>query len=270
MDDSSEFSARVAVEAKRLRSEFLRGLAHELRSPLNAINGFAEILQRREIEPGSQQYREFVGYIVDGAQALETLIDNVIDLANVEAGCLAIEPERFALAGVIEERVARFSAAAAAKSLHLDCEVAAGINEVELDRRRFKQVLDNFMSNAIKFTPDGGHITVRAVSEGDAAFRLEVEDTGKGVAPEEIERVFAAFGRLPGDKPRRRAGARLGLALTKALVEAQGGCVGVRSELGRGSLFFAQLPRRASADASADASTDEFRLQSSELVKGGS
>jgi signal transduction histidine kinase len=232
-------------EAQRLRYEFLRDLSHELRSPLNAINGFAEILLRREIEPASPQYREFVGHILGGAHSLGRLIDNVLDFVDLEAGKLTFEPAPVALPELVNESLRALRTEIAEKRLQVETVFAPGLSDIELDRERLQRILDNLLANAAKFNREEGRIVVRAAPDGADAFVLEVEDSGIGIAAADLPRVFLPFGRLPGEpRQRRRAGARLGLALTKVLIEAQGGTIGVQSEPARGTRFFVRLPRR--------------------------
>ena len=136
----------------------------------------------------------------------------------------------------------------AEKRIHVESHVDSELTDVVLDAARFKQVLYNYVSNAIKFTPAGGRVAVRVAATG-ATFRLEVADTGIGIAPQDISRLFTAFEQLDSGTRKRHAGTGLGLALVKRLVEAQGGTVGVTSALGAGATFFAVLPRRTDAAA---------------------
>jgi signal transduction histidine kinase len=231
------------VEANRLKSVFLAHMSHELRTPLNAIIGFAEVLLDGIVEPTSPEHNEFLGDILMSGRHLLRLINDVLDLAKVEAGKLEFRPETISPRMLLEEicAVLRTSSARSEVALHL--EIDPTVDPVVLDPGRLKQVAYNFISNALKFTPAGGKVVVRVAAEGTTKFRLEVEDTGPGISEADLARLFSDFQQLAAGAEARHAGTGLGLALTKQLVEAQGGYVGVRSTVGVGSTFFAILPR---------------------------
>jgi signal transduction histidine kinase len=232
-------AAAAEVErASRAKSEVLAGMSHEIRTPLNAILGFAELLVDGHISPATPAYPEALGYILAGGRHLLELVNRVLDLAKVEAGRLEFHPVSLDLAAVVAEVVGLLGAHRV--EVDLDPSVCALV----LDAGRLKQVLHNYVSNALKFTPDGGRVVVRARPAPDDRVLLEVEDTGVGIAAADLERLFVEFQQI-GDEPQRTRGTGLGLALTKRLVEAQGGRVGVRSEPGKGSVFHAVLPRVA-------------------------
>jgi PAS domain S-box-containing protein len=250
--DAEELEAqnRRIQEANRLKSEFLANMSHELRTPLNAILGFGELLHDGEVPPDAPQHREFLGHILKSGRHLLELINDVLDLAKVEAGKLEFRPEPIDLQFVIDEVLSVVRPIGEGKSIRLGASVAPDLRQgVSLDPARLKQILYNFVSNALKFTPAGGSVAVRALPEGESRLRLEVEDTGIGIAPQDIGRLFVEFQQLDGGVSRQHGGTGLGLALTRRLAEAQGGSVGVHSTLGRGSVFHAILPRRSSARA---------------------
>lgn len=242
-----ELQNRRIQEANRLKSEFLANMSHELRTPLNAIIGFAELLYDGAVDPNSSQHKEFLGDILTSGRHLLQLINDVLDLAKVEAGKLDFRPEQVELARVLGEVVAITRTIAAGKRITVDTVIDPSVASVCIDPSRFKQVAYNYVSNALKFTPDNGRVMVRVLPEGDAAFRLEVEDTGVGIEPGDLGRLFIEFQQLDGGANKRHQGTGLGLALTRRLVEAQGGTVGVRSMPGKGSEFHATLPRNATA-----------------------
>jgi len=234
-------------EANRLKSEFLAAMSHELRTPLNTIIGFSELLYYGRVARESPEHQEFLGDILTSSRHLLQLINDVLDLAKVEAGKLEFRPEPVVLEAVISEVTGLLRTMALQKRIRVTVAVDRSIETVVIDPARFKQVLYNYLSNALKFTPDGGAITVRTSPEPPDAFRLEVEDTGVGIAADQISRLFLEFEQL---EPARGGGAQgtgLGLALTRRIVEAQGGSVGVRSQPGQGSVFHAILPRETSA-----------------------
>jgi signal transduction histidine kinase len=238
-----ELQNRRIQEASRLKSEFLANMSHELRTPLNAIIGFAELLHDGQVDPAMPEFREFLGDILTSGRHLLQLINDVLDLAKVEAGRLEFRPEPVDLTKIINEVCAILRTTASTKQIRIETEVDPALQHLVLDAGRFKQVAYNYLSNALKFTPVAGKVTLRAkVIDGDQ-FRVEVEDTGIGVAPADLGRLFVEFQQLESGSGKRHQGTGLGLALTKRLVEAQGGSVGVTSVVGRGSTFHAILPR---------------------------
>jgi signal transduction histidine kinase len=233
-------------EANRLKSEFLAAMSHELRTPLNTIIGFSELLFYGRVAPDSPEYHEFIGDVLTSSRHLLQLINDVLDLAKIEAGKLEFRPEPVVVESVIAEVTSLLRTLSLQKRIRVRVEADRSIEVVVLDPARFKQVLYNYLSNALKFTPEGGNVVVRTSAESPASFRLEVEDSGIGIAPEHMQRLFLEFEQLEvgATKPQ---GTGLGLALTRRIVEAQGGTVGVRSDPGRGSVFHAVLPRETLA-----------------------
>ena len=241
-------------EASRLKSEFLANMSHELRTPLNAIVGFSELMYDGKVGPLSDEHREYVGDILSSARHLLQLINDILDLAKIEAGRIEFQPRRIALGAVIGEVCDTLRGLAAHKRLDVRVDVAADVETVFVDPARLKQILYNYLSNAIKFTPERGRIDVRAAADGPAYFSIDVSDTGVGIAEESLSRLFVEFQQLDASVAKRYQGTGLGLALTKRLAEAQGGRVGVRSARGHGSTFTVTLPRSAPDDGGAPAS----------------
>ena len=235
---------RRILEASRLKSEFLANMSHELRTPLNAIIGFGELLRDEEVSPAER--RDYLGDILTSGRHLLGLINDVLDLAKVEAGKLEFFPEQIACAALVNEVVNVVAPIAAAKRMGIEVAVDPALEGgVFLDPMRLKQVLYNYLSNALKFTPGGGKVVVRLRPQGEDCLRLEVEDNGPGIAAGDLDRLFVEFQQLESGANRSHEGTGLGLALTRRLVEAQGGSVGVLSQPGRGSVFNAVLPLRA-------------------------
>jgi PAS domain S-box-containing protein len=225
-----EASPPAATE-RRVRSEFVASMSHVLRTPLNSIIGFAKLMHHGKVGPVSDRHREYLGDILNSANHLLSLINDVLDLAKADAGLLEFRPEPIDLPQLIGEVRDAVAALAALKQVRIEVDVDPGCVGLELDRGKFKQMVYNLLSNALKFT-ERGRIDVRVTTEGAASWRLEIEDTGLGIAPEQLAQLFAE-----GD------GKRIGLVLTRRIVEAQGGRLGVRSTVGQGSTFFAVLPR---------------------------
>lgn len=240
-----ELQNRRFQEASRLKSEFLANMSHELRTPLNAIIGFAELLYDGHVAPSSVQHSEFLSDILVSGRHLLQLINDVLDLAKVEAGKLDFRPEPVDLARLLGEVTAIVRTTAANKHIAIATEVEPDARQVVIDPARFKQIAYNYISNALKFTNVGGRVTARVVAHTQDRFRFEVEDTGVGIALHDQPQLFIEFQQLEHGAAKRHGGTGLGLALTRRLVEAQGGEVGVHSRLGAGSTFHAILPRRA-------------------------
>lgn len=233
-------AARRATESK---SRLLMGVSHELRTPLNAIIGFSELMLDDVGALESNERREYLGDILTSARHLLTLIDDILDLSRVEAGKMKFRPEPCDAEALRREVCDVVWPLADKKRLRISSECPAPI-AATIDPARFKQVLYNYLSNAVKFTPEGGRVMVRLSAEGASEFRLDVEDTGIGIAPEDIPQLFQEFHQLRNGRGFGQ-GAGLGLALTRRIVEAQGGKVEVRSALGQGSVFSAVLPLSA-------------------------
>jgi PAS domain S-box-containing protein len=237
------------LEANRLKSEFLANMSHELRTPLNAIIGFSELMHRGKVGPVSPDHQEFLGDILSSAKHLLQLINDVLDLAKVESGKMEFRPEPVDLTRLAQEVRQAVRGLADAQGIQIDVEVDATVVAVVIDPARLKQVLYNYLSNGIKFTPAGGTVAVRIGPEGSDQFRIDVADTGVGIAAMDLEKLFVEFQQLDTSSTKTHQGTGLGLALIKRLVEAQGGRVAVRSTLGEGSTFSAVLPRQMTGDA---------------------
>ncbi|MFO0613373.1 MAG: ATP-binding protein [Polyangiaceae bacterium] len=245
-----EIENRKIQEANRLKSEFLANMSHELRTPLNSILGFSELLRDGAVGPLAEQQAEFVGDIHTSGKHLLRLINDILDLSKVEAGRMDFQPATVDLRALTDEVTRILGGLEVEKNLRIEVSIAPEIGQVELDPQRLRQVLFNFLSNACKFSPPGATIGLRMVdvqSEGSGTFRIEVEDRGPGIAKKDLKRLFTQFEQLDASSTKAHAGTGLGLALTRGLVEAQGGSVGVESAPGQGSVFWAVLPKRAAS-----------------------
>jgi PAS domain S-box-containing protein len=237
-------------EANRLKSEFVANMSHELRTPLNSIIGFAELMHKGKVGPVSADHKEYLNDILTSSKHLLQLINDVLDLAKVESGKIEFRPEPVDVGKVVAEVRDILRGLAAEKNTHVETVVSPEIGEVFLDPAKLKQILYNYLSNAIKFTPDKGRVTITVTPAADNMIRLAVQDTGIGVRPADMHRLFIEFQQLDAGLAKRYAGTGLGLALTKRIVEAQGGKVDVSSTAGVGSTFVALLPRRFEEDFS--------------------
>jgi protein-histidine pros-kinase len=230
--------------ASRMKSEFLANMSHELRTPLNSIIGFSELMHDGRVGPLSENHREYLGDILTSARHLLQLINDVLDLSKVEAGKMQFTTEDVDVRQVVADVTDSVRTLAVDRQVAMEAEIASDLSTVRTDRSRLMQILYNYMSNALKFTRQGGHVVVR-VRRADAGwFQIEVEDNGIGIAASDIDRLFVEFQQLDAGAAKIYQGTGLGLALTRRLVEAQGGSVGVTSELGKGSCFHAVLPSK--------------------------
>ncbi|PZR75883.1 MAG: PAS domain-containing sensor histidine kinase [Chthoniobacterales bacterium] len=233
---------RSLQEASRMKSEFLANMSHELRTPLNGIIGFTEFLVDGKPGPLNPKQTEYLGDILNSGKHLLQLINDVLDLAKVESGKVELFPENFALAQAIDEVCAVATPIARKKRIQVTITVAPELGRVTLDQQKFKQVLYNLVSNGIKFTDDGGSVEISAEPLDADWFKLSVKDSGIGIKPEDIKRLFREFEQLESGAARRYEGTGLGLALTRKIVEVQGGVISVESELTKGSTFNVVLP----------------------------
>jgi signal transduction histidine kinase/CheY-like chemotaxis protein len=230
--------------ASHAKSDFLASMSHELRTPLSAILGFSDLMRHEPaVDDAVTVPTEWVEHVHRGGEHLLALVNDVLDLSKVEAGRMELRYESFDLASAIAELANGLRPLADRKDLTLT--VDAGMFPLVADRGRFRQVLYNLVSNAIKFTPPGGRVSVSAEQAGDD-IRLTVADTGVGIAPSELPVIFDEFKQV-GMAKDREGGTGLGLALAQRLVEAHGGSIDVESTLGEGTTFTVRLPRRREA-----------------------
>jgi len=220
-------------------------MSHEFRTPLTAIIGFTELIVDGRVGLVGMEQLDLLQDILGNAKHLLSLINDVLDLARIESGAMLFRPEPTCISEAVGETMSGLRLLAAKKQIGLMTDVRFPAAEILVDPRRLKQVLLNYLSNALKFTPPGGRITARVLPEENSFLRLEVEDTGIGIAPEDIGRLFQDFHQLNDGLSKQVQGTGLGLALTKRLVQAQGGHVGVASTVGTGSTCFAVLPYTA-------------------------
>ena len=255
-------------DASRMKSEFLANMSHELRTPLNAIIGFSEVLKDGMVGTLTAQQRGFIGDIFDSGKHLLSLINDILDLSKVEAGKMVLDLEPVEVSPLFVNSLSIIREKAASRNIRLDMEVAKELGPLHADGRKVKQIVYNLLSNAVKFTNEGGQVTLRASrvgrsavgqlagSWGGLAFPLEdsefsdflqisVLDTGIGISPAGVERLFTPFSQVDSGLARKYEGTGLGLAMVKLLAELHGGVAGVTSAVGEGSCFTVWLPFRA-------------------------
>jgi signal transduction histidine kinase len=231
--------------AMRTKDQFLSNISHELRTPLNSIIGFTDLLLTQDLGPApSDQQRDFLETVGRNGRQLLALINELLDLQRIAAGRMELKAETVELAELLAEAAGSVHAQAQQHRHALVVTPTAHKLRVRADRGRVRQVLLNLLSNAIKFTPDGGRITVAAAPvNGGAEARIAVTDTGIGIAAEDQSKLFQEFSQIDASASRKYEGTGLGLALSRRLIELQGGVIGVESEIGKGSTFWFTLPQ---------------------------
>ncbi len=254
-----------AKAANMAKSDFLANMSHELRTPLNSIIGFSELMADEMAGPLTEQQKEYLGDVVESGKHLLSLINDILDLSKIEAGEMKLELSEFDLKEFINRSLVMFKEKTLKHRIDFRADVEEGIGAVTSDERKIKQVLFNLLSNAFKFTPDGGSITVRArkievggdekeiltsqhpifsSSEGDF-IEISVEDTGIGISLEDQARLFQPFQQIEAPISKRHAGTGLGLHICRQFVKLHGGKIWVESEAGKGSKFAFVIPRKA-------------------------
>jgi signal transduction histidine kinase len=238
-----EDKSRQVEAANRHKSEFLANMSHELRTPLNAIIGFSQVLLDPELKVSKEDWLQFQTDILESGQHLLKLINEILDLSKIEAGRMELQIEPVLFSDVVEVVQNTMRPLAVKKTIDIRFESDSLPDPIPMDGGRIKQVLLNLVGNAVKFTPEGGRIWVRARVQNEMVC-VDVTDTGPGIAVEDQERIFLEFEqtRRGRDKKDRPEGTGLGLALAKRFVEMHGGKIWVESEVGKGSRFFFTLP----------------------------
>jgi len=233
---------RRLQEVSKAKSDFLANMSHELRTPLNSIIGFSEVLEDELYGKLNEKQKEYISDILASGRHLLSLINDILDLAKVEAGKMEIEIGVFRVKDLITSSIMMFKEKASKHGIALSADVEPEADiEIEADQRKLKQVLFNLLSNAVKFTPQGGSVKLAAGIKGDF-IEFSVIDTGIGIKPEDIPNLFKEFTQLESPYTKRYEGTGLGLALSKRLVELHGGEIWVESEYGKGSRFSFKIP----------------------------
>ena len=241
-----------AEEANRSKSEFLANMSHELRTPLNAINGFSEIMLREMFGPlGDERYVGYMKDILTSGKHLLELINDILDMSKIEAGKMQLQTEPTDAGELIEQCLRIVRGRAEEKRLQLRADVS-DLPEIEIDPRAFKQVMINLISNAVKFTPEGGRVTVRGFLSG-LGVAFQVSDTGIGIAKEDLPRLGRPFEQIESQHSKSYQGSGLGLALSKSFIELHGGSLSIDSTLGEGTTVSVVIP--ISQDQPLDAET---------------
>jgi two-component system, NarL family, sensor histidine kinase BarA len=234
-------------ESNRLKSEFLANVSHELRTPLNSILGFAELLRDTSGTNIDGKTTRYIQNIVTSGRNLLELINDLLDLAKIEAGRMEVRSEPLSLTDLFEGLASILKPLTEAKQLTVATLVASDVPILQTDPPKLQQVLYNFLSNAIKFSPAQGKIELAAARHGEDRVRVSVTDQGPGIEPEKQQLIFEKFRQIDGSVTREHSGTGLGLAISKELTTLLGGSIGVRSTPGQGATFWIDLPLKIAA-----------------------
>jgi PAS domain S-box-containing protein len=230
--------------ANRSKSEFLANMSHELRTPLNAIIGFAEILRDQLFGPvGQPQYADYARDIYDSGQLLLSLINDILDMSKIEAGKRALAETQLDIEGIASSVTRLVAARAKAGKIKVHVDIPKELPNLRAEERAIKQVLTNLMTNAIKFTPEGGSVTLAAHMDDQGRMLISVADTGIGIAPSDVDLAMSPFGQIESALSRKNQGTGLGLPLTRSLIELHGGTFDLESEVDRGTTVTAIFPK---------------------------
>ncbi len=257
LEESRDDALRKRFEAETAnasKTAFLANMSHELRTPLNAILGFSEIIAQECFGPvGTPRYREYAGDIHSSGAHLLSLINDLLDIAKIEAGRMEITPHPLDAPQLFDVALKLIGSKAREKDQTLTIDVESSAPPLYADERALKQILINLVSNAVKFTPEGGRIEVVASSARDGSFQILVKDNGPGIPREKLDKIFTPFSQVDNRYDRQQGGTGLGLALVRGLAELHGGRAWLESEFGRGCSVFVNLPVKPPELASAAA-----------------
>jgi signal transduction histidine kinase len=232
---------RQIQAASRHKSEFLANMSHELRTPLNAIIGFSQVLDEQIFGELNEKQSEYINDIHESGAHLLSLINDILDLSKVEAGRMELDLKKFDVRVALDNALTLVKERSLRHGLSLEVDLDSGLGNIVADERKFKQILLNLLTNAIKFTPEGGTISINADAD-EKILRITIRDTGIGISTEDQKLVFDEFRQASGKDGQVTEGTGLGLTLTKKFVEMHGGEISVESVAGAGSTFRFSLP----------------------------
>ncbi|HVZ03211.1 HAMP domain-containing sensor histidine kinase [Hyphomicrobium sp.] len=249
----AEHSARIEAElASKVKSEFIANMSHELKTPLNTVIGFSKLLtQHQERRLPDKEIVEYATLIHDAAGHLLSVINDILDISKLQSGKYVIDSREIDIENILRDCLEEFRHTADAAQVTFAPEIAADLPPIRGDATKLKQIFGNILSNAIKFTPSRGTVTVKALRTANECAAIVVRDSGVGMSLEEIKVAMTPFGQVDGGRSRWREGAGLGLPIAKALVELHGGTVEIHSQQNEGTEVVVTLPGRDSPTASA-------------------
>jgi len=233
-------------EVSHLKSAFLANMSHELRTPLNGIIGFSEMLLSGKVGPLAAEHQEYLDDVFSSAKHLLHLINDLLDLSKIEAGTMEFYPRPVDLSLLVAETQNLLRSVIEDKKIKFKVHLDPSLKNIVIDPDKLKQILYNYLSNALKFTAEKGQVTLNIYPDKTGYFRVEVNDNGIGIKNEDKGKLFIAFQQLNCSSSKKYPGTGLGLSLVKRIVEAQGGQVGFDSVIDQGSTFYAILPLHAS------------------------
>jgi signal transduction histidine kinase len=229
-------------QADRAKTHFLSSMSHELRTPLNAILGFSDLLYGQHFGNLNDKQIKYVNQIDDSGKHLLSLISDLLDVSRIDAGAMELDLGNVSPSEFINATVSMMSNQFKGKKIRVKTSIEPTLPVVTADLRKCKQILINLLSNALKYTPEGGQVEIRAARGVDSQARIEVSDTGIGIEADELDKIFSEFYQADSVRDGKLGGTGIGLALTRRLVELHGGEIGVESEPGKGSTFWFTLP----------------------------
>jgi signal transduction histidine kinase len=232
------------IQASKTKSEFIMAMSHELRTPLNSIIGFSDLLKKKDFGELNEIQAKYVNNIHLSGNNLLMIINDILDISKVEAGKIDLKIEKMSVADVINESIAIIKDIAIQKKIQIITEIDPGLDIMEADPNRIRQVIYNILSNSIKFSKHQGIVNLNARKEGDTA-QISVTDTGIGIKEDDIGRLFKEFEQIDKGASRQYGGTGLGLVISKKLIELHGGRIWVKSKYGEGSTFYFTLPLKA-------------------------
>lgn len=235
-------------KALQEKNILLAKIAHDLRFPLNGIIGFAELMYDEKMGSVSHKQKECLGDVLQCANQVLTLVNEILDFIKEDSHKMQFHSEQIDFEKILKETTGIFQKLIMSRHIKFETWVDPSLKHICLDSLRLKQIIYNYVSNALKHTSDNGTVRLRIIPDKKNFLRLEVYDSGKGILPEDIDKLFVEFQQLDQVVAKKYPGAGLGLALTKRIVKAQGGEVGVESHAGQGSQFFAILPYTMNVD----------------------
>ncbi len=259
-DSELQIARSAAESANHAKSKFLATMSHELRTPLNAIIGFAEVIKDQAFgSVGNVKYCDYANDIHDSGRHLLALINDILDLSKVESGAEELYEENIEVPDLVRSAVSLVRQRAMDGRVELELNIRRELPLLHADERKFKQILVNLLTNAIKFTDPGGVVTFKAWYRAESGFVFQVIDTGMGIAPEDIPKALSQFGQVDNALSRQYEGTGLGLPLSKSLVELHGGSFDLQSKVGVGTTITMRLPaRRIGGESEATCSTGKI------------